>query len=132
MCGALAPQKDRGTYPEMIVRREQLINFVFYTSRTYNLREGQRQAQTISYLLAQHLRTLNRGCRKLTGRKPRLLLQVGLYLFQATALGLRHKGSDEDKGNDPDHGVSQEYRSRSQAGQQAGECLGDDEVCDPV
>lgn len=39
-----------GTYPkEMSVRRELLINFVFYTSRSYNLREGQRQAQTISY-----------------------------------------------------------------------------------
>jgi len=50
ICGALAPQKAMGTYPkEMSVRRKLLINFVFYTSRSYNLREGQRQAQTISY-----------------------------------------------------------------------------------
>jgi hypothetical protein len=38
ICGARAPQQDIGVYPEMIVRRELLINFVFYTSRTYNLR----------------------------------------------------------------------------------------------
>jgi hypothetical protein len=44
ICGALAPQKDMGTYPkEMSVRREQLINFVFYnTSRSYSLRGGHR------------------------------------------------------------------------------------------
>ena len=43
ICGALAPQKDMGTYPEeMSARREQLINFVFYTSRSYSPRGGHR------------------------------------------------------------------------------------------
>jgi hypothetical protein len=44
ICGALAPQKDMSTYPEeMSVRREQLINAVFYnTSRSYSLRGGHR------------------------------------------------------------------------------------------
>ena len=42
ICGARALQQDIGVYPEMIVRREQLINFVFYTSRSYSPRGGHR------------------------------------------------------------------------------------------
>jgi hypothetical protein len=42
LSGARAPLKAMGTYPEMIVRREQLINAVFYTSRSYSPRGGHR------------------------------------------------------------------------------------------
>ena len=54
------------------------------------------------------LSSVNRACWKLTARESRLLLEVGLYLFEATFLGLSYQGTDEDKGDDPDHRIPQE------------------------
>ena len=72
------------------------------------------------------------GCRKLTARKPRLLLQVSFYLFEAAALGLRHQGADKDEGHDPHHSVPQERDTRSDGCQKAGKRLGNCEVGYPM
>jgi hypothetical protein len=68
----------------------------------------------------------------LTARERRPLLQVCLYLFQATSLRLRHEGANEEEGQDPDHGVSQEHRPWPEGGKQAGERLRDYKVGYPV
>lgn len=52
----------------------------------------------------------------LTATKRCLLAQVGLYLFEAAALGLGDHGADEDEGEYPDHGVPEERYAWSDRG----------------
>lgn len=58
------------------------------------------------------------GIRPLMGRglttlEYGLLAKVGFDLFEGATLGLGHQGADEDEGENPDDGVSQERYARS-------------------
>ena len=60
--------------------------------------------------------------------RHRSLAQVGLYLFEAVALGLGEEGADEQEGEHGDDGVAEEGDAGSGGGEEDGKGLGDGEL----